>query len=203
MNIYDYCGDLGSISPVPGGGSAAGIVLSIAASCIEKSIRFSFDESKFTDNVFLKKVIAIKAEGFKFSELDQIAFKNWSDARKLPKETEEEKSIRSVKISELIIECINVPRDISRISFELLQLINEFIPQCNKYLISDVAVGTSFAFSAFESGIFNIKTNLPFLKNENMKKDYDDFIKSNSGEASNLKDGILKICEERILSMKK
>ena len=196
MDIQSYCEKLGSTSPAPGGGSAAGIVLSLAASCIEKSIRFSIKD----DNEFVGKTETIRKSGLELSNMDQTAFNNWSDARKLPKENDEQKEYRKNKINELIIDCINVPAGICKKSVELMEMAFEFLPVCNKFLVSDVAVGASFCFSAFESGIFNIMINLPYLKNEEMKKDFLEYIEKSTGRMKELRDNILSECSERINS---
>jgi len=174
--IDEYCDKLGSVSPTPGGGSAAGIVLSLAASCVEKAMRFSFDDEQ---NSFLKEISKIKELGLKLSDFDQTTFQNWSEARKLPKETEAQKKERTQKVNITAIECTKVPYEIAKISIKLLNLIAEFLPNCNKWLISDAGVGASMGLSAFESSILNIKINLTYIKNEDFKNELSDFIKNN------------------------
>jgi methenyltetrahydrofolate cyclohydrolase len=192
VNFYEFCEKLGSVSPSPGGGAAAALSLSLSASCIEKSIRFSIKE----ENDFINESIKIRKTGFELSEKDQYAFKNWSDSKKLPKATDEEKKIRNEKMNFYLEQCVNVPYDICKNSYELLNLTEKFLPLCNKFLISDVAVGMSLNFSAFESGIFNIQANFPYLKNEVLKKELTDYIKDNRENFLIRKNSINNKCED-------
>ena len=52
--IKDFCQKLGSISPTPGGGAAAGICLSMGAACAEKAARFSLED---TDQNFIEAFV--------------------------------------------------------------------------------------------------------------------------------------------------
>jgi formiminotetrahydrofolate cyclodeaminase len=189
-NINEYCNKLGSVSPAPGGGSAAGLVLSLAASSVEKAMRFSFEG----ENDFILEANKIKDAGLKLSDDDQISFLDWGKARKLPKETDDQKKIRTEQVNFYALECTRVPYETGKYSIQLLKLILDFVPQCSKWLISDAGVGASFAYASYESAVFNIKINLSFVKDESFKNELIKFIDESKSAALELKNKIFELC---------
>jgi formiminotetrahydrofolate cyclodeaminase len=196
-SFKEYCLKLASTSPIPGGGSASGLTLAMAVSCVEKATRFSLEDKK---NTYLPQLELIRNIALKLSNDDQIAFANWGLARKLPKITDEEKQIRKNKVEYYSSQCTRIPYEISKNSFKLIEIIEIFIKDCNKFLISDVGVGASLASSSFESGIFNILINIPYLKNENFIKELYHFIDSQEKIFTQKKENIYKICRKTLNS---
>jgi methenyltetrahydrofolate cyclohydrolase len=192
-NIQTYCEKLGSTSPAPGGGSACGLILSMGASAAEKAMRFSFEEQ---DNDFTRKVVLIRLNGLKLSDEDQIQFENWANARKLQKDTDEQKKYRNEKVNYYASECAKVPYNIGKNAVDLLNVIEMFLPKCSKWLISDAAVGASFALASLESSIFNIKINLPYVKDEDLKNELKTFVEENMQPSIDLKNKILIFCDK-------
>ncbi len=192
--LKEYCNKLGSKDPVPGGGSAAGLVLSLAASCAEKAARFSIDD--YLEG-YLESFVEIKNNGFIYSKRDQEAFLNWMEARKLPKTTEEEIKIREQKIQFYVKESTLVPFDIIKDCIKLVEVIQDFIPYCNKWLISDLAGAVAFAKASFETSCFNVRINIPYIKDNDFilelnsfldeKKNYFTKVSRNCLRASDLK----------------
>lgn len=194
MDIKEYCSNLGSTSPTPGGGSACGIVLALAASCAEKACRFSINDF-LTE--FLESFVEIREKSIMLSKMDEESFIKWGEARKLPKETDSEKKIRNEQVNYYTAECVKVPYEIARHSLKLIEIIQDFIPHCNKWLISDALVGASFARSSFESAIFNIDINLPLLKDEELKNEVLKFIDESSNYIQNTYVNIIKLSKDR------
>jgi methenyltetrahydrofolate cyclohydrolase len=174
--INDFCEKLGSTSPTPGGGAAAGITLSMGAACTEKALRFSIKEN--TD-VLALPFADLRNAGLKLSIDDQSAFSNWQEAKKLPKNTEEEIRNRNDKINQYTVECIMVPYNICKYSIELADAVRDFIPKCSKWLLSDAQIGLIFAKASFDAGILNIDINLPYLKDKSLLDEIINFKKEN------------------------
>ena len=172
QEIKNFCEKLGSTSPTPGGGAASGICLSLAAACVEKAIRFS--EVNNSEKI-INEIKNIRESGLELSKLDEEAFLGWQEAKKLPKSNEEEKKMREEKINSFISKCIKVPLEICKNAINLSEIIKIFIPNCNKWLISDASIGAFFSDSAFQAGILNININLPFLKDKNLLMEIENF----------------------------
>jgi formiminotetrahydrofolate cyclodeaminase len=167
--IRKFCEKLGSKDPVPGGGAAAGITLSLGVSCVEKAVRFS--EGNYPDDL-IDNLLEIKNNGFILMQKDQDAFLAWQKARRLPKNAKS----RAEKIAKYSLESIIVPYDICNNCIRLIELIQIFQPYCSKWLASDAAIGVSFTKASFDAGLFNIMINKPFIKDERVKEQIDKFI---------------------------
>ncbi|HOJ63553.1 MAG TPA: cyclodeaminase/cyclohydrolase family protein [Spirochaetota bacterium] len=195
-SFVDFCNKLGSDKPVPGGGAASGIVLSLAASCAEKAARFSIDN--YLEH-YLNSFIEIKEKGFILAENDQKAFLNWMQARKLPKDTESEKKEREEKIEKYVKESASVPLEIAKNCIKLVEIILDFIPYCNKWLVSDLATAVAFACASFESSLFNIRINIPYIKDNDFILSLKLFIEKNEKYFQKIVKNSLRSCNKKIV----
>lgn len=201
--MKEFVTKLGSTKPAPGGGAAAGISLSMAGACAEKAVRFSEkllskEEFEHTLSIFCE----IRDIGLKLHEEDQQAFMGWYNARKLPNKTQEEKQKRTLEINKYIKDCITTPFSIYKESIKLMDLLEKFLPKCDKWLISDVGVAVSLCASTLESSFLNIIVNFPFLKDKDYLNDIQTFIDNSMQRFFEKKEKLLKKCTE-ILRMPK
>lgn len=194
-SLKEYCEKLGSKEQTPGGGSASGLVLSLAASCAEKAARFSIDD--YLDG-YIDSFLSIKENGFIYTKKDQEAFLNWMDSRKLPKSTEEEIKYREEKIQFYVKESISIPLEIIKNCIKLIEIIQDFIPYCNKWLISDLASAVAFAKSSFESSCFNIKINIPYIKDNDFILEVHSFIRKNKRYFNKVSKNCIKECYKKL-----
>lgn len=198
MNEFkQYCEKLGSTSPTPGGGSAVALVLSLGASSAEKAVRFSLNDYS---EEFLNSLIEIRDSGLQLSENDQLFFSQWMEARKLPKTSDDEKKIREEKVNYFAKQSILVPYEISKRAIRLLEIIQDFVPHCNKWLISDLGVGASLARSAFDGAVFNIYTNFPYLKDINLNSEINEFLKDSIPYASKITENTYRLCNNILIN---
>ncbi|HOF00281.1 MAG TPA: cyclodeaminase/cyclohydrolase family protein [Spirochaetota bacterium] len=193
--ISEYCKNLGSTEPTPGGGSAAGVVLSLSASCAEKAARFSIHDHL---EKYIESFVEIREAGLKLSDEDEAAFLGWKKARELPKSTDKEKKDRIDLINLYVEQCVLVPFTIAEKALYLSEVILDFVPFCNKWLISDLQISASFAQAAFDSAIYNITINLPYLKDEKLLKKSKGFINTNKKYLPKLYKNIIKSCQLRL-----
>lgn len=193
--ISEYCRNLGSNDPTPGGGSATGIVLSLSASCAEKAARFSIHDHL---EKYIESFVEIREAGLTLSNEDEAAFLGWKKARELPKSTDKEKKERTDLINLYIKQCVLIPFSIAEKALYLSEVIFDFVPFCNKWLISDLQVGASFAEAAFDSAVYNITINLPYLKDDKLLEESKSFISINKKYLPKLYKNIIKNCELRL-----
>ena len=185
-SFYQFIESLGSIAPAPGGGAAAGYSLSMGAACVEKAARFSL-----TDNLeyFLEKFIEVRENGILLAQEDQEKFNQWQKARK--KKNKED-------IDKKAVECTKVPFKVANYALSLLSTIDEFLPNCNKWLISDASAGAAHASAAFDTSVFNILINIPSIKDEHFSNELKLFLNDNVESFNQTRDVIYKKCEEII-----
>jgi formiminotetrahydrofolate cyclodeaminase len=178
-SVREFISELGSNSPVPGGGSVAALSSSLASALSsmvfnltvgKKAYNSLSEEEKAQVNSSLEITSNLKDEFLDLMNEDTVAFNSVMEAFKLPKETEEEKAIRSEKIQEGYKVAIAVPLEVAKRTFNLYEHILVAVKYGNKNAISDGGVAALMAQSAIEGAILNVRINLSGLKDEEYKK---------------------------------
>ncbi|HWQ43970.1 MAG TPA: cyclodeaminase/cyclohydrolase family protein [Desulfosporosinus sp.] len=164
-----------SSSPTPGGGSVSAYVGALAASMTCMVANLTIGKEKFKDIEPQVKEILSQAEAvlsaLKNGLSEDIAeFSNFMAALKLPKGTEEEKTLRTEKLQEVLVSATNTPLGISQNCFKILQLAQELAPIGNKGAISDIGVAAYLAESALKSAMLSVDINLPQIKDVGYKE---------------------------------
>lgn len=191
MILKDFISELSSNSPAPGGGAVAALTSSIscALSCmvynltVDKKSYEEYDEDvkkKINDN--LKEALKLKDEFLVMMDEDAVAFNGVIAAFKLPKQTEEEKMLRSNKIQEEYLKAMEVPLNVARKTLKIYDYLEIAAMYGNKNAISDAGVGTLMCQTAIESAILNVKINLGSIKDKELviqkQKECDDIVES-------------------------
>lgn len=174
-----FIGELASNSPAPGGGSTAALAASLGSALssmvfnltIGKKVYNEYsDELKQTINIGLKEVEEAKEEFLVLMDKDTEAFMGLMSAFKLPKETEEEKKMRSAKIKQGYIDALEVPLEMAEKSYKIYDIIKIACKYGNKNAISDAGVAALMIQSSIESAILNVRINLISIKDEEYKR---------------------------------
>lgn len=178
INIKTFINDLASDKPAPGGGAVAAMsaALSGALSSMVYSLTVGkkiFDELSEEDKMVLGQNIE-EAKGFanealKFADKDKKAFNALMDAYKLPKETEDQKRKRANVIEKRTLKCLVVPLSLAEESLHFYENIKFAAEKGNKNLVSDAAISAVMLHSAIEAALINVKANLKFIKDEEVK----------------------------------
>lgn len=206
--VKQYLSVLASEQPAPGGGSVAALLGCLGASLTEMVVNLSFGKKSYENldqdkkDRMLKEFEKVKKIHEKLLVLvdeDKRVFEIYMAAMKLPKETEEDKIIRSKSMDAAIINCLKVPLQVAEESFLLLKNQEYISLYGNKGAISDVGIGAICAMSALESAILNIKINLPYIKDEQLKNDTIDRIHVFETEAKPMEQETLRIVNERLI----
>lgn len=166
----EFLNQAASSAPTPGGGSVSAYVGALAASMVCMVANLTVGKEKYKD--VEPQVKEILEEGQKvLNDLknglsqDIAEFSNFMAALKLPKETEEEKAARTVKMQKVLISATDTPLGIAQNCFKALKLAEALAPIGNKGAISDVGVAAYLAETALKSAMFSVDINLPGIKN--------------------------------------
>lgn len=206
-SVREFISELGSNSPVPGGGSVAALSSSLASALSsmvfnltvgKKAYNSLSEEEKAQVNSSLEVTSELKDEFLDLMNEDTVAFNSVMEAFKLPKETEEEKSIRSEKIQEGYKVAIAVPLEVAKRTFNLYEHILVAVKYGNKNAISDGGVAALMAQSAIEGAILNVRINLSGLKDEEYKKTIESEINMLSVNGLEKQKQILNIVNENL-----
>jgi methenyltetrahydrofolate cyclohydrolase len=201
--IKNFLDTLASSSPTPGGGSAAALAGAMSAALLSMVGNLTIGKKQYLNveesiKKLLKKSERLRADFEDLIEKDIEAFNQFMAVLKMPKETVEQKEIRSKKLQIALIEAANIPLEVARKSVDVLNICQEVADKGNKNVISDAGVGAIMAESAFNSAILNVRINLGMIKEEEIKAGLNKEIKELTELLKGKKDKILDIVLRKI-----
>ena len=157
-----------------GGGSASALAAAMAAGMGGMVARLSAgknlgladaDYVKFADSLD-----SLSEELVQGAALDAAAFSQISSAFKLPKATEEEKSIRSKAIEEAGIAAASAPLQNAKLTVDVIAIYDQFWGKHNPNAESDLMIGRHFLNVALYGFAANIEANLSLIKTMSKKE---------------------------------
>ncbi len=174
LSLKEFCDELSTDSPAPGGGSVA--ALSSAISGALTSMVANLTVGKKGYEKFDKEVKQLAEDGQKVKEdslyeidNDTQAFYKMMDALRLPKKTDEEKTVRELAVQEATKNAILVPFNTLRIAKDAVILADKISKIGNKNALSDAGVAAITANAAAKSAFLNIKINMGSIKDEDFR----------------------------------
>lgn len=176
MTINEFAEIVASESPVPGGGSIAALCGSLGAALAEMVANLTVGKKKYADSKeemtdIINKASKLRDKLLNYIEEDSLAYNKVMEAYKLPKETEEEKSYRLIKIQEGLKIAASVPLKVAEISFEILPLTEAVVLRGNQNSVTDALVAAMMARTGVLSAVLNIRINLDSIKDVEFVKD--------------------------------
>ncbi|WP_099191491.1 cyclodeaminase/cyclohydrolase family protein [Tepidibacter mesophilus] len=208
MKVVDFTNEVDSSSPAPGGGSVAALASNIGISLGRMMGNLSFGKKKFEaldDNIKeefkekFKKLGLIRDNLLELVDRDTESFNEVMKAFKLPKETDEEKSIRKKAIQDATIQSIDVPFETAKNSLDALELMEYFVDYGNQNAITDLGVGNLLLYTGLEGAILNVKVNLCGLDDgefvQKKRSECEDMIK----KGCKIKDCVLRRIHEKLV----
>lgn len=182
LTVEEFLKRLGSEAPTPGGGGAAALVSALAAALnsmvfnltVGKKIYENYsDEIKELIQNSLKEASELIDFFSLYMDKDADAFSKLINSYKLPKATEVEKNKRKSVIESCTKEAAEVPMTVAEKVYKLYPIIWTACNYGNKNLISDAGVAAALVQASLESCILNVKINLGYIKDENLKINMD------------------------------
>ncbi len=174
MSVRDFVELVGARTSVPGGGSVSALMASLGAGLGAMMGWMSYGSKKFEHlDAEMRKLIPPLDEAMKklipLIDADTNAFNDYMTAMKMPKETDEEKKIRSEKMQEGLKKAIDVPLSVMRISDSCWHYMTELAKVGNINSSSDLAVGAKALESGIRGAFKNVEINLPQIPDEKYK----------------------------------
>ncbi|MGQ9845619.1 MAG: cyclodeaminase/cyclohydrolase family protein [Caldisericia bacterium] len=184
--IKKYLEELSSPLPTPGGGSVGDISLSFSAALAAMVCGL-------TEGLqgYIEELSNFKDQFLNLSYEDEKAFDLVMEAYKLPKNSEEEKKLRRQKIDDSLKIATLTPLKSIKLAKELIPYLNILIVQGNKNAISDIGVAILNLYSGTLSSYLNVMINLKSIKDKT-------FVESVRSEVEDLKENIIKWCNENL-----
>jgi len=169
--IGSWLDELGSGSPTPGGGAAAGIAAATGAALIAMVGHLTVGKKGFADVDARMRALVETADTERHAFLvladeDAEAFESVMASFRLPKGTEEEKTSRTLEIQEAYEEAAAVPLQLARRSVELMDLAEDATALGNPHAASDGYSAGTLLFAAALSAMANVRINAAGLKDQ-------------------------------------
>ena len=165
--------------PVPGGGSVSALNGAVASALAEMLANLTIGKKNYVEVEELMKQNAAKASELRTRFINDIdrdsdAYNLVFEAFKLPKETDEQKALRSEKIQEATKVAALVPMEVAERAFDMLDLIAETTRKGNKNAVTDGCVAMMTCRTAILGALLNVRINLGGLKDEAFVKELAD-----------------------------
>jgi methenyltetrahydrofolate cyclohydrolase len=163
--VIKFLDELASKSPAPGGGSVAALAGALGSALTSMVCNLTVGKKKYIDVENEIKSVLQKSEALrgKFTVLidkDTQAFNKVMEAFGLPKESEDQKALRSAAIQEATKEAALVPLEVMKHVIDALALTKVVAEKGNANSISDAGVSALMLHAAVESAALNVQINL-------------------------------------------
>ena len=165
-----------SDSATPGGGSAAMVSASIGLGLVLMALRVSARKGGDAADALGPLIIAgdrLLVELSDHADADIAAFEGYMAALGLPKATEEEKALRRTAMRDAVIVATEVPLNAAQSALEALDVARRAAPAVSGHIVSDVGAGALLLHAALQATLLNVDINLPSVKDEIAKADYE------------------------------
>ncbi len=207
LTVENFVNEVDSKSPAPGGGSVSALASSLGFGLTRMVGHLSVGKKKFraldeeVQNKFkdiIKDFESMKNEMVELIDKDTDAFNLIMAGFKLPKETEEEKTYRNLKIEEGTLEAIKVPFRVAELSLQGLKQLEYILKYGNKNTLSDLGVSALLLQAGLEGAILNVKINIPGISDNETKEYYISKSQTILNEGNKLKNEVLEIVHSKL-----
>ena len=176
MTIKAFSDELASNSPAPGGGSAAALCGLLAAALESMVSNLTLGKEKYKDGwEEMGKVLEgskkLHADFINLMNEDTESFNLFMKALKMPKDTDEQKAARRAAMAEASKAATAVPLRTLESCAKTAALSVAAAKKGNPSAVSDAGVAALFAEAAAKAAAYNVKINLPGIKDEAFAKE--------------------------------
>jgi formiminotetrahydrofolate cyclodeaminase len=166
-----FLDELASAAPAPGGGSVAALSGALGAGLISMVCNFTLGNPKYAAvqdeiSALLKKSESLRRELTDLVEADVQAYTEFSRTMKMPRDTEEQKTIRARALDKARKAATEVPMRVAEACVAVMGLCSMALEKGNTNLVSDVGVGILAAEAGLRSAALNVLINLGSIKDE-------------------------------------
>lgn len=177
LQMKEFIQLLGSDAPAPGGGSAAALTGAIGV-CLTKmvaSLTIGREKYREHDQLMVETLEAaekLKSKLYLAIDQDTEAFNGVSAVFKMPKETEQEKSLRRAAMQLALKRATVVPYEIMTYAADALEWTQTALGKSNTNAISDLGVASLTLKAAIQGAWLNVLINLGGITDEAFVAEY-------------------------------
>lgn len=184
LTVKEFIDKVTGNDPVPGGGSVSALNGSLAASLAAMVANLTVGRKKYAEvndemEELSARLTGLSAQLLNDVDRDAEAYDRVFAAFKLPKETDEEKAVRTEAIQRETKYAAQVPMEVARTAHAMLPLIDTVARKGNSNAVTDACVAMMCARTAVLGALLNVRINLTSITDEA-------FVKERSAEAERL-----------------
>lgn len=203
QSISAFTEALGSNAPTPGGGAASAFVGALAAALAEMVARFTVGRKSYQSVEAEATEILHRAERARIDLLalvaeDERAFQRVSDAYKLPKSTDEERSERDSAIQAALHLAMQPPMSALHLACAVVALAHDIAEIGNVTVLSDAACAATIGEAAARSAALNVLANVALIRDTAAGEQALDEARAALDEATRLRDEALAAVYHRM-----
>jgi formiminotetrahydrofolate cyclodeaminase len=162
---------LASDAPAPGGGAAAAVVAALGSSLIAMVARLSLDRPRYAAHAALhveaiERADAARLRLLELADADASAYDAYLTARRLPRDTEDQRAERTRASQAAAREASQVPLAVVKLCHEQVDLTDRLVGRTNLNVASDLEVGGLLLESAARSAAANVRINVGSVGDE-------------------------------------
>ena len=176
QRVIDFVAATASKEPTPGGGAIAALTAATGAALAEMVANLTFGKKGYEAVQTEMEALQAKAEEIRnrmleLSQADADVFNIFMNALGLPKNTDEEKAIRTAAIQQAYKDAAMVPFEIGELANQIFDLAELASQKGNQNLITDGIIAAINARAAVKAAFLNVRINLSGIKDENFVSD--------------------------------
>ena len=176
QRVIDFVAVTASKEPTPGGGVIAALTAATGAALAEMVANLTFGKKGYEAvqsemEALQAKAQAIRERMLELSQADADVFNIFINALGLPKNTDEEKAIRTAAIQQAYKDAAMVPFEIGELANQIFDLAELASQKGNQNLITDGIIAAINARAAVKAAFLNVRINLSGIKDENFVSD--------------------------------
>jgi methenyltetrahydrofolate cyclohydrolase len=169
--LGEWLSELGSASPTPGGGAAAGVAAATGAALIAMVGHLTVGKEGFEDldermRALVETADAERDAFLALADEDADAFESVMASFRLPKRTDEEKAARAMRIQEAYEGAAAVPLELAERSVRLMELAEDATAMGNPHAASDGLSAGLLLYAGALAAMANVRINAAGLKDE-------------------------------------
>lgn len=171
MTIRDFLTELASDSPAPGGGSVAALSGALGAGLAIMVTRLTIGKEKYRENwdemgKVQREAKELAEQFLSLTEQDAEAFNTFFNAMKMPKDTEEQKTLRQEMMQEGLKDATMIPLETLKACELLVDLARTTAERGNPNAVTDAGTAALLTRSAALSAAYNVRINLGGINDE-------------------------------------